>query len=169
MLDPHRSFYQRQLEKMTGLALRAVQRELERFVSVDLLYRHMEGKRAYYQVDTHFLLFPELRAMILKTGTPEERLRGELTIDTSVRQAFRVGDEVLVITHGEAEPTLCLPDDIQLHLLSSDEFVRRLRGDSDSLKPFLDHGIDLLDRRDDVIWHWIETAGFSVDTEKDVP
>ena len=73
MLDPIRTYYQRQLEQATGMALRGVQRELERLSSIDLLYRHMEGNRAYYRADMEFPLFHELRNMVLKAGDDLDR------------------------------------------------------------------------------------------------
>ena len=87
MLDPHRAYYQRQIEAATGQPLRAIQRELDRLTSVGLLYRHTEGNRTYHQVDVQFPLFPELRSMVLKTVEPEERLRGLLACDEAVRLA----------------------------------------------------------------------------------
>lgn len=171
MLDPLRAYYQRQLEVATGIPIRAVQRELERMSSVDLLYRHMEGNRAYYKVDMQFPLFPELRGMILKSSDDTERLRGHLALVPSVRLAFRrpADDSVLVVFVGEAAPRVQGHDDFSFEMMSEAEFVRTLEKGAESIKGYLDGGEDLLGRRDDIIWRRIEAAGFDVKKGKGIP
>ena len=48
LIDPRRPYYQRQIEADTGIAIRGVQRELERLCAVGLVYRWDEGNRSYY-------------------------------------------------------------------------------------------------------------------------
>lgn len=171
MLDPRRAYYQRQLEKATGLAIRGVQRELDRLVSVELLYRRMEGNRAYYRVDMQFPLFPELRGMILKTGDAVDRLRGELAMCEGVRLAFYGGPAkwVFVVSDGPDAVDVPLPEGVELTTMSSDAFLKALAEDRGSLKQYLEGGEDLLGRRDDVIWRRIEQAGFAVNKMEGVP
>ena len=110
MVDPFREYYQRQLEAVTGLPLRAVQRELTRLTAAGLLYRRSEGNRVYYQVDTDFALFPELRSLILKAAPPLEGFRASLAGNPAVRLAFLSGDgdRVLVVMRpGGARGTEC--------------------------------------------------------------
>src|SRR5690606_22419060 len=73
LTDPTRDYYQRQIESATGLPIRAVQRELQRLSGIRLLYRRSEGNRTYYQVDTQFPLFHDLRNLILRAGSPIDR------------------------------------------------------------------------------------------------
>jgi hypothetical protein len=158
MLDPSRAYYQRQIENATGLAIRAVQRELERLSSVGLLYRRTEGNRAYYQVDMHHPLFAELRNMILKTCGPVDRLRGLLALDDSVVLALMDPSEerVLAVTaHGE-RPEAPVEGAFALEVMSPEEFVAALSEGAGAAKPYLESGVDLLGRRDDVIWRRIE-------------
>ena len=171
MLDPLRAYYQRQIEAATGLPIRAVQRELDRLTASGLLYRRTEGNRTYYQVDMQFSLFPELRSMILKTGSPEERLRGLLALDESVHLAFlsEADNRVLVVTTGGKRPSVTTPGPYTIEMISTEEFTRALSEKPDSLEPFLVRGIDLLGRREDVIWRRIEAAGHSVAKGKGVP
>ena len=49
LLNPERSFYQREIERETGQPLRAVQREVTRLAEIDLLSRSTEGNRVFYQ------------------------------------------------------------------------------------------------------------------------
>ena len=171
MLDPHREYYQRQIEAATGQPIRAIQRELDRLTSIGLLYRRTEGNRAYYQVDMQFPLFPELRSMVLKTVEPEERLRGLLACDDAVRLVFLCSSEgrVLVVTAGGRRPSLDEPGPFSIEVMSTDDFVRALTENGAALEPFLVRGVDLLGRRDDVIWRRIEAAGYSVEKKKGVP
>jgi DNA-binding transcriptional ArsR family regulator len=170
LLDPHRAYYQRQIEAATGLPIRAVQRELERLTEVMLLYRFEEGNRAYYQVDLQFPLYEELRAMVLKSASPVDRLRGMLAVDAGVRLAFLSGDETqaMVVYHEGRRPGVTAPEGLRLDLLSSDEFMRALTERPDGLARYVKDGTDLLGRRDDVIWRRIETAGHTVKRRKGV-
>ena len=171
MLDPERAYYQRQLEAATGFAIRAVQRELDRLAGVGLLYRRAEGNRTYYRVDTSFPLFPELRAMVLKTSGAVERLRGALAMDDSVQQAFLCEDEsrVLVITRAGRRPRLTeRPSGFTIEAMSADSFARALADAPETLESFLGRGVDLLGRRDDVLWRRIEAANFIVSKGKGV-
>lgn len=171
MLDPTRTYYQRQIEAATGFLIRGVQRELERLTDVGMLYRRVEGNRTYYQVDTQFPLFPELRSMVLKTGTTEEQLRGGLAVDETVRLVFLCPAEnrVLVVAAPDKHPGISVPAPYTFEIVSTDAFLAALTDDTQSLHPFLAQGVDLLGRRDDPIWHQIETAGFAVQKGKDVP
>ncbi len=171
MLDPRRPYYQRQLEGTTGLPIRAIQRELDRLASIDLLYRRNEGKRAYYQLDTGHPLFPELRSLMLKGVGPVDRLRATLSMLDSVRLAFldEPAKQALVVTHGGVDTLEIDPGPFELTVWTSESFLRRLAESPGELDPFLRRGVDLLGRRDDVIWRRIEAAGFRVEKGKDVP
>ena len=170
LIDPSRSYYQRQVEAATGLAIRAVQRELERLTSVGLFYRRQDGNRIYYHTDRASPLFPELRAMVLKTCDPEERLRAALAVDDSVRLAFLLRDagRVLVVKKaGRGAEGLSHPP-YTVKVVSSEDFSRALREAPQTLAPFLREGVDILGRRDDALWHQIEKAGFGVEKGKGV-
>lgn len=171
LIDPSRTYYQRQVEAATGLPIRAVQRELERLTSVGLFYRRLDGNRNYYQVDVHSWLFAELRALILKACEPEEQLRARLAVDDSVRLAFlcETRDRTLVVAVPGREPPAGTYDSDHLEFVSSEDFVHMLFEAPQQLAPFLKRGLDLLGRRDDPIWHQIERAGFEVQKGKGVP
>jgi len=171
MLDPRREYYQRQIEAATGLPIRAVQRELERFTSAGLLYRRAEGNRMYYRVDPDFRLFPELRGIIMKTATPEEHLRGTLALDDSVRLALlnKAEARVLVVTAPGKRFGRTEPGPYAIDVMSTEEFLRALGDEAASLKAFVRGCVDLLGRRDDVIWRHIEAAGYEVHKGRGVP
>lgn len=171
VLDPVRAYYQRQIEAATGLPIRAVQRELERFARVGLLYRRTEGNRAYYQADTQFKLFPELRQIFLKMANPVDRLRGLLAVDPAVRMVFlnEAEGRVLVVTAAGEPPDLPGPRPYPVETMSLTEFERSLAEDRERIEPFLARGVDLLGRREEVTWRRIEAAGYDVRKGKGVP
>ena len=171
LLDPMRPYYQRQLEAITGLPIRAIQREVDRLTTVGLLYRWAEGNRAYYQVDIEFALFTELRGMILKIATHLEVLRAILAVDPTVRLAFlsEAEDRALVVTKADAVPTFSATDSVTVETMTSSAFTEALGTKDTKLAPFLVRGVDLLGRRDDIIWRRIETAGYGVKKGSGVP
>jgi DNA-binding transcriptional ArsR family regulator len=172
LIDPRRSYYQRQLEAATGLAIRAVQRELEKLTGSGLLYRHMEGKRAYYTIDVGYRGFNELRGLFLAGATPLDVLRGVLAVDSQVHLLFRNkrSDRVLVVTRDGVMPSgVEEMDGFRVKVMSSDEFVIQLVEAPKGLNPFLKSGEDLFGRRDDIVWRRIEAAGFVVDKAKGTP
>lgn len=163
MLDPYRSYYQRQLEQATGLAIRAVQRELDRLASIGLLFRHVEGNRTYHQVDTDFPFFSDLRNIILKASSPYDVLRSRLAIEPGVRLAFLnvAESRLLVVAKAGQHPALEAAP-YAMESVDSETFIRWLGEKKETLQPFLVEGVDLLGRRDDVIWRRIEANGYSV-------
>ena len=171
LLDPTRAYYQRQVEMATGHPLRAVQRELDRLTAAALLFRRDEGNRAYYQVDTDFPLFPELRALFVKSAPGRDALRGAAAVDPSVRLCFLSagGDRALVVGTGGRRPVIRAAGGVAVEAMSSEEFLDALRWRRESLEPWLKDGVDLLGRREDVIWRRIEDAGYAVRKGEGVP
>jgi hypothetical protein len=67
LLNPNTKFYQREIETITGLAIRSIQRETEKLEGVGLLHKSTEANKVYFQGNRDYNLFPELRRMLLKT------------------------------------------------------------------------------------------------------
>jgi predicted nucleotidyltransferase len=91
LLNPEHRFYQREIESLTGLPIRAVQREVRRMEAFGLLNKTAEGNRVYYQVDREFFLFPELKSIILKTTGMGLFLREKLGNEYRIKVAFIYG------------------------------------------------------------------------------
>jgi DNA-binding transcriptional ArsR family regulator len=171
LIDPHPSYYQRQLESATGMPLRAVQREVDRLTRAGLLFKRVEGNRAYYQVNVEHPLFPELRALVLKTAPAALRLRGAAALDPAVRLCVlsEARDRALVVCRGGRRPAL-ESSGIALEVMSSESFLQALaEGGAGPVESYLREGSDLLGRRDDVLWRHIEAAGHDVRKEPGVP
>ena len=164
LLDPYREYYQRQIEKATGLAIRAVQRELERLSGLGLLFKRVEGNRAYYQVDVEFPLFPELQGLVLKAGDDIDRLRAFAAMERSVVLAFLDESETkaLLVTEGSTRLGRTVPGPYSVEVMNSDQFLDLLAASPEKLAPYLIKGADLLGRREELIWRRIESAGYNV-------
>lgn len=170
LLDPYRAYYQRQVERITGLSIRAVQRELDRLVSMGLFYRREEGNRTYYHVDRAFVVFDELRSMVLKTAEPVARLRGRIAMDGAVRQAFLGPDgvHVLLVCEDGQRPVGWKEEGFTCEALTCADFVCCLSASPERVEPYLARGEDLLGRRDDILWRRIEEVGYNVAKRKGV-
>lgn len=171
LVDPARAYYQRQIELASGLPIRAVQRELERLAGIGLAYRRSEGRRAYYRADPEHPLFPEIRALVLKTASGGERLRAALAMVPGLRLAFQSGQgpRLLLV----AQPGVSLDCSgiaaPATQEVSSEEFLAGLSTRAAWLEEYLALGADLLGRREDLVWRRIEAAGYTVAKGAGVP
>ena len=67
VLEPQRRFYQRELERLLGVPLRQLQRDLERLERAGLITETPSGNRRYYQAVVSHPAFADVRAMMIKT------------------------------------------------------------------------------------------------------
>lgn len=66
-LSPDREFYLRELVRLTRLAPRTVQREIDHLVEADLLTDRRDGNRRYLRANERHPLFGALREILLKS------------------------------------------------------------------------------------------------------
>jgi len=64
---PDERFYMRQVARMTGASVAAVQYELARLSSAQLVVRAPEGKQVYFRANTESPVFNEIRGLMDKT------------------------------------------------------------------------------------------------------
>ena len=91
LLNPETSFYQREISTLTGLPVRAVQREVERLQTLGLLTSFPRGNQVHYQVKRDFFLFPELKGIFLKTIGLTALLGSTLKDTEGLEMAFIYG------------------------------------------------------------------------------
>jgi len=92
MLEPHRAFYQRELQRLTGAHLRQLQRDLERLERAGLITARDHGNRVYYAADPSHPAFADLRAAVIKTFDLGDVLRDALSaLGQGVALAFIYG------------------------------------------------------------------------------
>lgn len=126
-LAPEQEFYLRELVRLTGLAVRSVQVELDRMVGAGFLRERRDGNRRYVQADTRHPLFAPVRDIILKTDGLADVLRGALGT-AGIHRAIVYGS----IASGVASAT----SDVDVLIIGSlglREAVHRLRAAQDTL------------------------------------
>jgi predicted nucleotidyltransferase len=80
-LDPSREYHVRELVRLTGLAPRSVQQEVEKLVGADLLVERRSGNRRYLRANDRHTLFRAIREIVLKTEGLADVLRSALGSD----------------------------------------------------------------------------------------
>ena len=78
LLNPSDRFYMREVATRSSQPIRAVQRELARLEAAGLLSQTMDGNRKYHQINKNCPIFPELKAIFLKTFALGDTLRQHL-------------------------------------------------------------------------------------------
>lgn len=69
------SFYLRQIVRVTGGGMGAVQRQVNALVDAGLVTRSSKGKQIYYQANCNSPVFEELKSIIIKTAGIGDNLR----------------------------------------------------------------------------------------------
>lgn len=65
--DPDQKFYTMELIRMAKSGTGAVQRELSKFLSAELILIEKTGNHVYYWANKSHPIFPELHSIVLKT------------------------------------------------------------------------------------------------------
>ena len=92
VLQPQREFYQRELQRLTGVHLRQLQRDLGRLVESGFVESRAHGNRVYYRAVVAHPAFPALRSLVLSTRGCGDALREALEgLGKAVEAAFIYG------------------------------------------------------------------------------
>jgi predicted nucleotidyltransferase len=91
LLNEGKRYYQREIADLTGLPVRAVQRESAMMTDIGLLRRTEDGNRVYFQAESACPIFPELKRILLKTVALELPLTEALAEDERIQAAFIYG------------------------------------------------------------------------------
>jgi len=91
LLNEEKRYYQREIAELTGLPVRAVQREGIRLTEMGLLHRTEDGNRVYFQANPACSIFPELKRILLKTVALESLLGDALAGGEQIEIAFIYG------------------------------------------------------------------------------
>jgi predicted nucleotidyltransferase len=73
-----KAFYLREIVRLTGKGVGAVQREVERLRASGLLQSERRGQHVFYQANRACPVFPELHALVIKTAGVADVLRTTL-------------------------------------------------------------------------------------------
>jgi predicted nucleotidyltransferase len=89
---PEKAYYLREIARMTGLGLGAVQREVQRLCAAGIIRRTAQGRQVYFQANAQNPVFPELKGLVAKTSGVGEVLKSALhPIFSRIRVAFIFG------------------------------------------------------------------------------
>ncbi|MFH1780918.1 MAG: nucleotidyltransferase domain-containing protein [Candidatus Nealsonbacteria bacterium] len=89
--DPNKRYYLRQLEKILGLSVGNVRRELLSLEKSGLFKKEEVGNQTYYFLNKEGALFNEYQKIIFKTIGVEGELRKELKKIKGIKRAFIFG------------------------------------------------------------------------------
>ena len=99
-LRPGERLYLREVSRLIKADVRAVKQELDRLERLGFLKSETSGNRRYIEVNQAFPIYPELKAIALKTIGLGETLRAALTSTSDIRLAFVYGS----VAKGEETP-----------------------------------------------------------------
>lgn len=89
--NPKDRFYIRQLERLTGLQVNAVRRELQKLESSGFLFSKEEGNVKYFWVNTKNPIYEEIKSIMYKTQIMGDHLKGLFRKIPAIKVAFIYG------------------------------------------------------------------------------
>ena len=138
--------HMREIERRTGLAIGTIQQELKHLSEMQLVVSRRDGNRLYYQANKINPLFPELHSLVIKT-TGMIPMLSKVFENKAILCAFIFGSvasdeakpesdiDLMVIggvglrklTSLISEPSKQLGREINPHVFSVDEFLKRIK------------------------------------------
>ena len=88
--NPENNFYQRQISKLSGQSIRAVQREVAKLERLGIIEKSIQGNRIYYKINRNCPIFEELKNILLKSVGIAEVLKENLK-NNNIEIAFIYG------------------------------------------------------------------------------
>lgn len=92
LLNPERAFFVRELTRKLNTRINSVRRELIILSKIGFLKKKSEGKKIFYSVNSSFIFYDELLAMVEKTGKSGDKISEEVK---------NLGDIVFATLSGE--------------------------------------------------------------------
>lgn len=71
--NPDQAFYVRELTRKLGEQINSIRRELANLEKIGFLKSELQSKKKYYQVVPEYILYPEIKSLILKSRFTLER------------------------------------------------------------------------------------------------
>ena len=155
---PDSALYMRELERRTGFAIGTVQTELKKLQRLDIITSVKDGNRVYYRANTAHPVYPEIRALVLKTSGLADVIVNALGNETGIRVAFVFGSFARQEEKAGSDVDLMVVGDIGLrkltgllmnvsgkigreinpHVFSEKEFVKRKKDQDHFLNQVLE-------------------------------
>jgi len=123
LTNPDKSFYIRQMGKITNEPINAIRRELGYLEAAGFLDAHREGNLKYYKINKNFPFYEELKRMIYATIGLGDYLRERILKQESIDLAFIYGSVARNEEGSRSDIDLFVVGDImesELHKITSD-------------------------------------------------
>jgi len=134
---PERSYYLREIVRLTGFGLGSVQRELAQLAGVGIIRRWESGNQVHFQANSDSPIFKDLRSLTTKTAGAAETIREALRpLRDRISVAFIYGS----IARGEEGPRSDI-DVLIVGDVSFAEAAKALRSAQQSLDREINPGI----------------------------
>lgn len=117
-IAPDSALYMREIERRTGFAIGTVQTELKKLQRLDIISRVRDGNRVYYRANTAHPVYPEIRALVLKTSGLADVIVNALGNETGIRVAFVFGSFARQEEKASSDVDLMVVGDIGLRKLT---------------------------------------------------
>lgn len=91
LLNPDGEFFIRELTRKLNEQINSIRRELGNLKSLGLLRSRLKNRKKYYVVNKNFILFNELRSIILKSSN---------SLDTLAKKLHKLGNIDLLVISG---------------------------------------------------------------------
>ena len=117
-IAPDSALYMREIERRTGFAIGTVQTELKKLQRLDIISRVRDGNRVYYRANTAHPVYPEIRALVLKTSGLADVIVNALGNETDIRVAFVFGSFARQEEKAGSDVDLMVVGDIGLRKLT---------------------------------------------------
>lgn len=153
-------YHLREIERRSGLAIGTIRQEAVRLERLGLIRRRDDGNRTYYSANREHPIYKEIHSIVLKTSGLADILRQVLTIDI-IKMAFIFGSVATGNENPESDVDLFIVGDISLralvkvlkepsqqigreinpHIMTLDEFEKRIRNREHFVKTVLESPI----------------------------
>lgn len=91
LLNPDEEFFIRELTRKLDEQINSIRRELDNLKKIGLLRSKVRNRKKYYYINRDFLIFDELRDIIIKASSNDEQMARKIT---------KMGDVELMILSG---------------------------------------------------------------------
>lgn len=112
-----KEYYLREIERLTGKAVRAIQQEVKHLSEIDLIKSRKDGNRIYYKANKMHPLYPELTSMVEKTVGVFAQLKERLS-DNRIECAFVFGSFAKEKENSESDIDLIVVGDLGMRALT---------------------------------------------------
>ncbi len=141
LLNPDGEFFVRELTRTLDEQINSVRRELDNLKKMGLLKSRMRNRKKFFTLNKNFILFKELRSIIIKAGLSTENLIKNITkmgkVDFLLISGIFVNkdSQVDILVAGDLNKdelekyldTIQTNDPIRFSTLNTEEFIYRLK------------------------------------------